>query len=239
MKVNIKRILALLLSVMFVFLMGLTALAVDVPDEDRLCSVTLVMNYRGDPVGGGSLSIYRVGEVVEDDGNYSFAPTGDFADCGETFNDLEDAELAVRLKRFAERNSIAAVSTRKIGSDGKVSFDKLPIGLYMIVQNQAAPGFKNIAPFLISLPYMEDGKYQYDLLAEPKTELEPKPDEDPDPTPETPPAPEDDPKPSVPDEPKLPQTGQLWWPVPMLICVGLILVLVGIVLSRRKEIDER
>lgn len=36
---------------------------------------------------------------------------------------------------------------------------------------------------------------------------------------------------------KLPQTGQLWWPVPILLCVGLACVVVGLVRRRRDE-DE-
>lgn len=35
------------------------------------------------------------------------------------------------------------------------------------------------------------------------------------------------------DDPEFPQTGQLWWPVPVLICCGLALIAVG--LLRRKE----
>ena len=44
--------------------------------------------------------------------------------------------------------------------------------------------------------------------------------------------------PSEPDEPEpnLPQTGQLWWPVPLLICAGLLFVIVGLV--RRRGIDD-
>ena len=36
-----------------------------------------------------------------------------------------------------------------------------------------------------------------------------------------------------PDDPKLPQTGQLWWPVPILALAGMALILFGI--ARRKE----
>lgn len=36
-----------------------------------------------------------------------------------------------------------------------------------------------------------------------------------------------------PDDPKLPQTGQLWWPVPILALAGLALILLGVL--RRKE----
>ena len=36
----------------------------------------------------------------------------------------------------------------------------------------------------------------------------------------------------------LPQTGQLWWPVPILAGAGVLLMLVGLVLRRRGEYDE-
>ncbi len=46
--------------------------------------------------------------------------------------------------------------------------------------------------------------------------------------------PPDNPNPPVtPDDPTLPQTGQLWWPVPLLLCGGLILIVIGLI--RRKE----
>lgn len=38
-------------------------------------------------------------------------------------------------------------------------------------------------------------------------------------------------------EPKIPQTGMLWWPVPVLLVMGFVLVLLGIV-SRRRDHDE-
>lgn len=39
-------------------------------------------------------------------------------------------------------------------------------------------------------------------------------------------------------KPNLPQTGQLWWPVPLLICAGLLFVVIGLVLRRGID-DER
>ncbi len=49
--------------------------------------------------------------------------------------------------------------------------------------------------------------------------------------PDTPPA-----TPSTPDGPSLPQTGQLWWPVPLLLCVGLLFIVVG--LNRRRGMSD-
>lgn len=50
------------------------------------------------------------------------------------------------------------------------------------------------------------------------------------PPPTTPPAP--------PDEPTLPQTGQLWWPVPVMLAAGLLFIILGLLRYRRPE-DEK
>ena len=44
--------------------------------------------------------------------------------------------------------------------------------------------------------------------------------------------------PTQPGKPTLPQTGQLWWPVPVLIAAGLFFVVIGLV-RRRGTIDEK
>lgn len=49
--------------------------------------------------------------------------------------------------------------------------------------------------------------------------------------------PEETPSPSPPPPPKLPQTGQLWWPVPLLAAAGMILFLVGYIRNRGAD-DE-
>lgn len=40
-------------------------------------------------------------------------------------------------------------------------------------------------------------------------------------------------KPTKPTKPNLPQTGQLWWPVPMLLMVGVLFVLIGLIRCKR------
>lgn len=38
----------------------------------------------------------------------------------------------------------------------------------------------------------------------------------------------------TPSSPTLPQTGQLWWPVPVLLCLGLVFILIGLVQCRSR-----
>ncbi len=202
---------------------SLTAYAHDVPDSTRRGSITVTVQDGGDSVPGGTVTLYRVGEVVENDGNYSFQPTGAFADCGESFENLEAAnDLAERLRKFAAEKQITGLSTRDINEMGIVRFGDLELGLYLVVQNKAAAGYEKLAPFLVSVPYMWNGSYIYDVSSRPKTELE----KTPVPT---------EPQPTKPSGPNLPQTGQLWWPVPVLACGGLLLFAVGMALNRRRE----
>lgn len=56
-------------------------------------------------------------------------------------------------------------------------------------------------------------------------------------TPDTPTQPTK-PSPSTPGKPSLPQTGQLWWPVPVLMCAGLVLVVAGLLRRRRESNGE-
>lgn len=43
-------------------------------------------------------------------------------------------------------------------------------------------------------------------------------------------------KPVTPAKPKLPQTGQLWWPVPVLLAFGMLFVIIGLI-QRRDTVD--
>lgn len=53
-------------------------------------------------------------------------------------------------------------------------------------------------------------------------------------SPATPPTTPDEP--TTPNKPTLPQTGQLWWPVPVLLAVGLLFIIIGLI--RRKGIPD-
>ena len=196
-----------------------------VPEPGKKGSITVSMQFDGEPVPGGKLTLYRVGEVSQDDGNYTFVPTGEFTRWGSDFGTLASAEQNARtaknLKRFIEDKGEAISGiTKRIGNNGEVTFFNLEQGLYLLVQTEPATGFSPVNPFLVSLPFLKDGEYLYDLDAQAKTELEQVP------------------KPPQKPGGKLPQTGQLNWPVPVLAAAGLTLFGIGWgIRFRRKDQD--
>ena len=220
-----KRTLALLLSLLLCLAFPAAAMAHEVPDLSQTGSISVAMVYDGETVGGGSLMLYRVGNVSEDDGNYSFSLAGDFTDSGVSLADISHAALAGELAEYASARHIEGAA-EPISEDGRMTADGLTPGLYLVTQENAADGFEPISPFLVSVPMYDGGTYVYDVDATPKLDTLTK----------TPDVPE---QPSAPGEPILPQTGQINWPVPALSRLAMVLFRCGCRMrSRQRSIHE-
>lgn len=234
-----KKFISLLLITLLLCGMGFSVAASEhpVPDLTKKGSISVTMKDKSTVVGGGSLTLYRVGEVYDADGDFIFVPTGDFVESGAKLDDLESSSLATDLAIYAAQNDCAS-TTEQIDFNGVVTFDDLELGLYLLVQYEPAPNYLPVNPFLVSVPQTEDGAYIYDVDASPKVQLVFMEGDDDDGNPPPPDLPDE---PDKPDEPKLPQTGQLNWPVPLLTVAGLGLFALGFMLcsGKKKERNEK
>ena len=216
-----KKLLALLLAAVLVCTMSLTAFAREAPDTSRKGSIQLTIRQGGTAVPGGSFTLYQVGALQEEDGNYRFVLTEAFAGSKVSLEEVSSAQLANTLAAYAKAHKLSGTA-KDVDKDGEIAFTGLDLGLYLLVQHKAAKGYETAAPFLVSVPMEEDGVLRYDVDASPKVELE----KEPEPTSTTPPAPTD---------PRLPYTGQLNWPVPVLTVLGLGLLALGLALRRKSR----
>ena len=218
-----NHLLSVLLALLLLLCLPLSASAHPVPDESQNghCSITITMTYKGKAVPGGTLALYKVGDVHEDNGNYSFVPVDAIQSDISEFGNIESSDLPGKLAELEKELTSVTAKPVTIDKDGTATFPNLRFGLYLVVQKTAAFGYGNTAPFLVSVPYLYKGEYKYNVTSLPKTDLEREVE------PTTPPSPGGS---------KLPQTGQLWWPVPVLICMGLGCIAVG--LLRRREGSE-
>lgn len=211
-----NRIAVLLALVLLLCALPVTAYAHEVPDMAQKGSISIELSYGGKRVSGGTLTAYRVAQIVEDDGNYSFEALPPYRVKELSQENLNTPELAAS---FAAQTGSAKGIAPASADNGLVRFDGLELGLYLIVQTEAAPGYTRLAPFLVTVPVNEDGHYVYQVDAQVKGELEKEP--------------LPSPTPGVPGEPKLPQTGQLNWPVPVLAALGLGLIVAGLAMRRK------
>lgn len=221
-----KKVVSLLLILVLLGSVFSAVSADQLPDHNRIGSISVTMAYLGEPVPGGNLTLYKVADVDVNDAVFVY--TDSFASCGKPLTDLQDPSLAQALADIAREQELSG-TTQTIDKNGRVKFENLTIGLYLLVQTEPAPAYNKVNPFLVSLPGQREGAYIYDVDASPKVALEP---EETEPTETT--------EPTVPTTkpPSLPQTGQLSWPVPVLAIGGLILLCVGWLMresERRKK----
>lgn len=214
-----NRIAALLVLLLLQCALPVTAYAHEVPDMEEKGSIRIELCYDGKRVSGGKLVAYRVAQVVEEDGNYSFEALAPYKVKELSQENLNTPELAASFATQIEGKGIAPAASE----EGRVCFENLELGLYLIVQTEAAPGYSKAAPFLVAVPVNRDGHYEYQVDARIKEEL--KKELTPSPTP------------GVPTGPKLPQTGQLNWPIPLLAVLGLGLFSTGWILRFGKKKD--
>lgn len=223
-----KRILSLMMLLLLFWGLCLSVSAAEVPDLDRTGSISVAMTHDGRPVPGGTLTLYRVADVVLDAG-YGYEYTDEFSSCTIALTELDSARLPQELARIAVLQRVNG-TTQELSRQGKTKFSDLKAGLYLVVQWEAAPGYTRINPFLVSVPQNEDGSYVYDVDTAPKNIPEP----------ELKPTKPTEPKPTKPGDDKLPQTGQNNWPVPVMACAGMLMVSIGwgLYASSRKKNHE-
>ena len=224
-----KRILSLLTVLLLLGSLTLTAFATEVPDLTKNGSLTFTMDWENKPLNSGSLSIYKVGNIVADRSLYHFELIDALADSKLSLEKVDAPNLAKDLAILALKKNLTEIKTHI--KNGKAVFSDVAPGLYVVMQNaeDASNGFAPINPFLISVPRYENGVYELDVTADPKVPFETIPSDPSDPT---------KPKPTKPSGPTLPQTGQLNWPVPLLAVSGVALFAVGwILFSGRKKDD--
>lgn len=222
-----KGILILVLCVM----LCVSAFAQDTIQMDAVGSISLTLNVNDKPVPGGEVTLYHVGDIDAADDAYTIHYSEDFTGCTVSLTgDLLSEQLAHNIWEYALENDIDGIDAT-VDPQGKVVFDDLPVGLYLLCQTeeQARDGYLPMNPFLISVPFMTEDGYVYDVVADPKCTLDTGTTTPPSPTP-TPPS----------GGGRIPDTGQDNWPVPVLAISGLLIFALGWAMrfSGRNSKDE-
>lgn len=206
----------------FVFLLALIVLSAmlvqasathPVPDLSKNGSLTFDMHLNGALLDNGNLNLYKVGEIAENNGDYFFQLIDGRAITQEK---QIDENLASEMLTLA-KELLSTKLTTPI-KDGKAVFTDLAVGLYVVWQNDedATKDLMPIRPFLISVPRFENGRYELNVQASPKSAPEPLPADPTQPT-----------QPPSPPEEELPLTGQLTWPIPLLAMAGTMIFAFG------------
>jgi len=203
---------------------------------DADTSLKINYKYNKTKIPGAEFSVYRVADVSES-GQFTYTPAYEGSGV-ELIMDTSEAtaNTATKLVRYINKNNIVADMCDVTDENGFVMFpsdgSEMTTGLYLVTGTETIYKDKvyNVNPTLVALPTMvEDSDvWQYSVTIIPKAEdiTDQWPHIGPDPEPTTTETTEK-------KDDKLPQTGQNWWPVPILVAAGLVSIIIGV--SRRRN----
>ena len=163
------KLMAVFLAAWVLLAMPMTASAQELdPQRAGSISVTLTDQNTQTPLTGAELSLYYVATVtLNSNNNLSFAFTDAFADCGCA---LDDPALSIKLDAFVREHAVP-METQVTDAQGHAAFTDLPLGLYLLQQNNAMPGSAQCTTFLVTVPTSDPTGYTYDVNATPKTDV--------------------------------------------------------------------
>ena len=173
---------------------------------------------KGTPLSGGVFSCFQVAEAIDAGGEKTWRYTDAFRDCGAEIENMDKASFVREIAWYAQREGLSGNEASADG-DGCLSFSVLPDCQYLVVQIEATVGYYPAEPFLIRTPSDDAGGEGYRIHAIPKVMAE-----------QSSKVPEET---TAPNSDHLPQTGQLWWPVPILTFSGLLAIAAGMNRNRR------
>lgn len=231
MKTIQKKIIVMLMMAMLV-LMGVYPSPASAANEVGRVLLTPICMNDGKTVKGTAFAIYRVADFNAGKFTVVDALKGADIDWSQWQTEKQAEKMATEVKR--RHVPVAAQATAQ--ADGTVVFDGVAKGLYLVVQTKTAQGMTSALPFAVSMPMQTQagGEWRYEVSAQPKVEIEQKP--------QVPSKPEGPLKPSTPTtspaKPSLPdlfQTGQLFWPIPLLVVGGCVAIGCGWHLYRHNK----
>ncbi len=121
-------------------------------------SIQVTLKSGEEPVTGGTVTLYRVGDKIPE--GYRIVDA-----FGGGIVHQKDA-LSPHLAQWLAQMEGEVGMTRILDADGKASFSNLEEGLYLLIQNETRADFFPILPFLMMLPH----EGQWNLEAYPFTQ---------------------------------------------------------------------
>ena len=166
-----KTLVRVLITLMLVVFAG-TGVAADagLPDAGMSCSLTVTLcSNDGEQhiASGAEVTIWQIAELSIAAGDLSYSLTDAFVSSGCDVNSELTSDDIDNLCSLISEGSITGISGIT-GSDGTVVFDGLAQGIYLVRQTGNVDGFESFNPFVVYLPNIEDGGWNYDVTAEPK-----------------------------------------------------------------------
>lgn len=127
------------------------------------------------PLADDTYAIVKIAQITvhEEPAELIYKTTPDFGRFDYDWAVLDDearSQAAEELAAYAQENPALLTQTETTDKNGTLLFSPLDPGLYLVVRTQVNVANKacTLAPFLVDIPTMVNGTWEYDLSAVPK-----------------------------------------------------------------------
>lgn len=155
------------------FLLGISSVKADsnIIDLTKRGSIKInLLTSENEPIKGAEISIYKVADAKINNNNLLFENVFEINSCEADFAKIADGVVSNDLV-----SCITSTDTLKknliTDINGKVEFNNLDLGLYLVVQDNMVKGYSKIDSYLVMIPYEVDNTWSYDSHSYPKTDI--------------------------------------------------------------------
>lgn len=164
-----KRKVNYLFITIILFISLITNVKANTIDLSKKGSISVTLKEKSENVliDGAEITIYHIGDASIKDNNLVFNKREELT-CDVSLDNLKDTKLVSDIAKCINDNIIKYVGT---ADNGKVTFNNLNQGLYLVTQTKSTEGYSDIDSFLVAIPKVEDNKWIYNINALPKVDI--------------------------------------------------------------------
>lgn len=160
--------LSILLLMLFTFCANI--LSVNALDFTKKASIeiTLIEKEEQTKINGAELTIYKIADAKEENHNLVFEYVNELSDCKVSLDNLDNDNISEEINKCLN-DFVKGISL--ITEDGKVNFEDLDLGLYLVKQTNKVEGYSVITPYLVMIPRVINDEWTYNVTSKPKTDI--------------------------------------------------------------------
>lgn len=160
--------LSILLLMLFTFCTNILSVnALDFIKKGSI-EITLIEKEEQTKINGAELTIYKIADAKEENHNLVFEYVSELSDCKVSLDNLDNDNISEEINKCLN-DSVKGISL--VTEDGKVNFEDLDLGLYLVKQTNKVEGYSVITPYLVMIPRVINDEWTYNVTSKPKTDI--------------------------------------------------------------------
>ena len=168
-----KKILSFLIMILLINFINVNADSIVDFNKKGSLTITLMESESSEYISVASIKVTKIASAyLDNNSNIVYEFVDELKNSNIILDDLTKEDLLKDILKYMEENNIELNGDINNTDDlGKVSFNDLDLGLYIISQENIVEGYSSIDSYLLTIPTIIDNEWVYDIDSLPKTEL--------------------------------------------------------------------